>query len=154
MISFSRALADLYPCVRELPSLGDFAHKFRAEGVVVVAVSGDEDAVQYRNFLNDHHVVVGTHRDPSRRISKSFGSYTLPETYLIQDGRICAQGRGWDRLDERRYSFFRAHAARPPLEPYCSAVFQSCPATVEVNSCACRTSGRLEFPAAHAFNNC
>lgn len=53
------------PCVKELPSLSDFARKFRPQGVVVLAISGDEDAVKYRDFLTDHHILVETHRDPS-----------------------------------------------------------------------------------------
>jgi cytochrome c biogenesis protein CcmG/thiol:disulfide interchange protein DsbE len=76
------------PCVKELPSLSDFARKFRSEHVVVVAVGGDEDAGKYRRFLRDHRVVLETYRDPARRISKSFGTYLFPETYIIQDGRI------------------------------------------------------------------
>ena len=76
------------PCVKEMPSLTDFALKFRAEGVVVVAISADDDAEKYRRFVSDHHIVLGTYRDPSRSISKSFGTYMFPDTYIIQDARI------------------------------------------------------------------
>jgi cytochrome c biogenesis protein CcmG, thiol:disulfide interchange protein DsbE len=76
------------PCVKELPSLSDFARSFRAQGVVVVAVGADQDAQKYRRFLSDHRVALETYRDPSRRISKSFGTYAFPETYIIQRGRI------------------------------------------------------------------
>jgi cytochrome c biogenesis protein CcmG/thiol:disulfide interchange protein DsbE len=76
------------PCVKELPSLSDFARKFRSEHVVVVAIGADEDARKYRRFLRDHRVVLETYRDPARRIGKSFGTYLFPETYIIQDGRI------------------------------------------------------------------
>lgn len=76
------------PCVKELPSLSNFARAFRAKGVVAVAVSGDEDAQKYSRFLTDHHVALETYRDPSRQISKSFGTYEFPETYIIQHGQI------------------------------------------------------------------
>jgi peroxiredoxin len=76
------------PCVKEMPSLADFARKFRSQHVVVVAISGDEDAQKYRRFLRDHRIVLETYRDPDRRISKSFGTYMFPETYMIQDGRV------------------------------------------------------------------
>src|SRR6266566_2059786 len=76
------------PCVKELPSLSNFARAFRAQGVVVVAVSDDKDPEKYRRFLSDHHVVLETYRDPSRGISKSFGTYMFPETYILQHGRI------------------------------------------------------------------
>lgn len=76
------------PCVKEMPSLGDFARRFRTEHVVVVAVGGDEDAQKYRRFWHDHRIALETYRDRDRVISKSFGTYMFPETYIIQDGRI------------------------------------------------------------------
>lgn len=48
------------PCVEEMPSLSDFARKFRSEHVVVLAVGADEDARKYRRFLQDHSVTVDT----------------------------------------------------------------------------------------------
>jgi len=76
------------PCVQELPSLTSFARKFKSSGVVVAAISGDEDAQKYRRFLTDHHVALNTYRDPSRKIGESFGTYAYPETYVIQDGVV------------------------------------------------------------------
>jgi peroxiredoxin len=76
------------PCVAELPSLSAFARRFRSKRVVVVAVSGDEDPEKYSRFLRDHRIVLDTYRDPTRGISKSFGTSMFPETYVIQDGRI------------------------------------------------------------------
>src|SRR5271169_2306386 len=51
------------PCVKEMPSLNDFARKFRSEHVIVVAVGGDEDAQKYRRFLHDHRIALETYRD-------------------------------------------------------------------------------------------
>jgi len=76
------------PCVKELPSLSTFARRFRSENVTVVAVSGDDDSSKYRRFLRDHHVTLETYRDPSRNISKRFGTFMFPETYVIQNGMI------------------------------------------------------------------
>ena len=76
------------PCVAELPSLSAFARKFRSKHVVVVAVSGDEDPQKYSRFLLDHKIVLDTYRDPARRMSKSFGTFMFPETYIIQNDRI------------------------------------------------------------------
>ena len=59
-----------------------------SEHVVVVAIGGDEDAQKYRRFLQDHRIALETYRDPDRLISKSFGTFMFPETYIIQDGRI------------------------------------------------------------------
>lgn len=76
------------PCVAELPSLSAFERKFRSRHVIVLAVSGDEDAEKYGRFLRDHQIVLDTYRDPDLRISKSFGTFLFPETYIIQRGRI------------------------------------------------------------------
>lgn len=95
------------PCVRELPSLSEFARAFRSKGVVVVAVGGDADVEKYRRFLADYHVELLTYRDPTRRISRAFGTDAFLETYLIQKGRIIGKG-GWrDRLDRERRRLLR-----------------------------------------------
>jgi peroxiredoxin len=102
------------PCVEELPSLSDFARAFRAQGVVVVAVGADHDAQKYRRFLSDHGVALETYRDPSRRISKSFGTYEFPETFIIQNGRIVRKvvgGIDWMSADIT--SFVRTQLAQP-----------------------------------------
>ena len=90
------------PCVKELPSLSEFARAFRSKGVVVVAVSGDEDGEKYQRFLADHHVELETYWDPTRRISRAFGTDAFPETYLIQKGRIIGKvvgGADWSGQD-------------------------------------------------------
>jgi cytochrome c biogenesis protein CcmG, thiol:disulfide interchange protein DsbE len=90
------------PCVKELPSLSEFARAFRSKGVVVVAVGSDEDGEKYQRFLTDHHVQLGTYRDPTRRISKAFGTDAYPETYLIHNGRIIGKvvgGIDWTGQD-------------------------------------------------------
>jgi len=100
------------PCVKEMPSLSDFARRFRSEHVVVVAVGGDEDARKYRRFLRDHRIVLETYRDPDRRIGKSFGTYMFPETYIIQDGRIIRKVVGGiDWMSDDMAAFVRARSA-------------------------------------------
>jgi hypothetical protein len=97
----------------ELPSLTGFAHAFRPEGVVVVAIGGDEDGQKYRRFLRDHGVSLETYRDPARRISKSFGTDMFPETYLIQDGRIVRKVVGGiDWMSDDIASFMRVRLTR------------------------------------------
>lgn len=79
----------------------------------MVAVSADEDVAKHRKFLSDHHVALETHRDPSRRISQSFGTYMFPETYLIQDGRIVRKVVGpIDWIGDDIGSFVRTRLTR------------------------------------------
>jgi cytochrome c biogenesis protein CcmG, thiol:disulfide interchange protein DsbE len=100
------------PCVQELPSLTSFARKFKSRGVVVVAISGDEDAKKYRRFLTDHHVALNTYRDSSRKIGERFGKYVYPETYVIQDGVVVRKVVGAiDWTGDETGSFVRGRLA-------------------------------------------
>jgi len=69
------------PCIEEVPSLVDLQR--RLPRVTVVAVSSDEDASVYRQFLIDNHVDFVTVRDPSGRVPKLYGTIKIPETYVI-----------------------------------------------------------------------
>jgi len=77
------------PCIEETPSLEDFAREFAPQGVVVLGVSNDGNDGQYRRFLQRFHVEFETTRDPGNNISASYGTFQLPETYLIdRNGRV------------------------------------------------------------------
>lgn len=74
------------PCVEEFPSLMKLVDRFNGE-VVLVAVSADRERGELDNFLQtfkavDHPGVVVLW-DQSLEIAKSFGTVTLPETYII-----------------------------------------------------------------------
>ena len=49
------------PCIEELPTL--IAMQHRLPDVVVLAVSTDEDATAYRQFVTDNHIDLLTVRD-------------------------------------------------------------------------------------------
>jgi cytochrome c biogenesis protein CcmG/thiol:disulfide interchange protein DsbE len=76
------------PCVREIPTLNEFQRQFRDQGVVVVAVSIDKNPAKYQNFLNRFHVSFDTMRDPEADISSSYGTFQIPETYIIKNGKV------------------------------------------------------------------
>jgi cytochrome c biogenesis protein CcmG, thiol:disulfide interchange protein DsbE len=69
------------PCIEELPSLVELQH--RIPQVTVVAISSDEDAAVYRQFLVDNRVDFLTVRDSSDRVPKLYGTIKIPETYVI-----------------------------------------------------------------------
>jgi len=50
---------------------------------VVLGVSIDTNEAAYRRFLSRHPVAFQTGRDPDSNISASFGTYKVPETYII-----------------------------------------------------------------------
>lgn len=77
------------PCISELPSLNEFAAEYADKGVVVFGVSIDKNERLYDNFLRQRHVVFDTARDPEANISSSYGTFLIPETYIIdRNGKV------------------------------------------------------------------
>jgi peroxiredoxin len=57
--------------------------------VVVVGISMDSNEARYKRFLQRFPVSFVTKRDPSWDISTSYGTFQLPETYIInRSGRV------------------------------------------------------------------
>jgi peroxiredoxin len=75
------------PCIAETPSLVRMQQKLKDKGVVVVAISADEDEGAYHRFINKYAMDFVTVRDPSTKIQRMYGTIQLPETYIIdRDG--------------------------------------------------------------------
>lgn len=94
------------PCIQEIPSLDRFQKEFAHQGVKVVAISIDKNAQKYRNFLDHVHVSFETARDPAADVSTKYGTFQIPETYIIKDGRIMRkfpEGENWLSEDITRY---------------------------------------------------
>ena len=71
------------PCVQEVPSLEVFQKEFAAQGVVVLGVSVDKNEKLYHRFLDQFPVSFQVARDPSWDIAANYGTFQLPETYII-----------------------------------------------------------------------
>ena len=71
------------PCVEETPSLVQMQQRMKDKGVVVLAVSEDEDEAAYHRFLKDHGVNLLTVRDGEHKSNTLYGSIRFPETYVI-----------------------------------------------------------------------
>jgi len=71
------------PCIEEMPSLMAMQRQLRDKGVVVLAVSTDEDADAYRNFLTKYNIDLLTVRDPRQASNTLYGTFKFPETYVI-----------------------------------------------------------------------
>jgi cytochrome c biogenesis protein CcmG/thiol:disulfide interchange protein DsbE len=76
------------PCVEEVPSLNQFQRRFASSGVVVVAVSIDKNPQKYATFLHKIPVSFLTARDPKAGVSSEYGTYQIPESYIIKDGVV------------------------------------------------------------------
>jgi cytochrome c biogenesis protein CcmG, thiol:disulfide interchange protein DsbE len=71
------------PCIEEMPSLLQLNQRFKSKGVVVLAVSTDDDDTAYHQFLKDHHVDLLTVRDDGKKSNTLYGTFKFPETYII-----------------------------------------------------------------------
>ncbi len=69
------------PCLAEVPSLVAL-HARLGEGVVIFAVSEDEDETAYRNFIRDHNIKFLTIRDTGHS-NRLYGTLAFPETFII-----------------------------------------------------------------------
>jgi cytochrome c biogenesis protein CcmG, thiol:disulfide interchange protein DsbE len=77
------------PCITELPSLNEFAREYASQGVVVLGISSDKNEHLYKTFLTQRQVAFDTARDPEANISASYGTFQIPETYLIdRNGKV------------------------------------------------------------------
>jgi cytochrome c biogenesis protein CcmG/thiol:disulfide interchange protein DsbE len=77
------------PCVEELPSMNQFAQEYGSQGVVVLGISIDKNEKLYKRFLTQMHVAFDTARDPEADISASYGTFQIPETYIIdRNGKV------------------------------------------------------------------
>jgi cytochrome c biogenesis protein CcmG/thiol:disulfide interchange protein DsbE len=71
------------PCIAETPSQVNMQRRLQTKGVVVVAISADEDEAAYRGFIKNYGINFVTVRDPSKRIQHLYGTIQIPETYVI-----------------------------------------------------------------------
>jgi len=77
------------PCIEEIPTLDAFQRQFAKQGVVVLGVSIDRNEKIYRRFLDRAQVSFQTARDPEANISASYGTFQVPETYIIdRSGKV------------------------------------------------------------------
>ena len=77
------------PCVQEMPSLNELQKMFAGQGVVVVGVSVDRNPQLYQNMVKRFQVSFPTMRDPDENLSYMFGTYKVPETYIIdRNGKV------------------------------------------------------------------
>lgn len=93
-------------CIDEIPSLNQFQQRFGKSGVVVVAVSIDKSEKRYKAFLDRFHVAFETARDPNAHVSDVYGTYQIPESYIIKGGRVVrkfANGEDWTSDDITQY---------------------------------------------------
>ncbi len=94
------------PCVEEAPSLNEFAKTFKDSGVVVLGVSVDRNEQLYRNFVKRFDVSYPTARDPEENLSYRYGTYKIPESYIIdRNGKVVRKYAGLPERDGQAISW-------------------------------------------------
>lgn len=71
------------PCIAETPSLVAMSHRVRDQGVVVLAVSIDDDDSAYHRFIKEQGMDMLTVRDADKKSNDLYGTHVFPETYII-----------------------------------------------------------------------
>lgn len=102
-------------CLEELPSMNQFAQEYGNQGVVVLGVSIDKNEKLYHRFLTQMHVTYDTARDPDANISNSYGTFQLPETYIIdRNGKVLEKAdNAFNWMDPQFLARMRTMLASP-----------------------------------------
>jgi peroxiredoxin len=95
------------PCREEMPDLERLYQRFQAQGLVVLAISGDK-ASDLRNYLAEQKVSFPLLVDPDDKVRERFRVAGIPKTFLYdREGRLAGQtldrttASGWIALLNR-----------------------------------------------------
>lgn len=98
------------PCIEEWPSLNEFTRRYQNKGVTVLAVSIDRNEKKYKEFLERNKAAFLTSRDPESNLPASYGTFLVPETYIIdREGKVVykvANAQNWS--DPAFLNFFES----------------------------------------------
>ena len=74
------------PCRKSFPALEALHQRYKAQGLVVIGVSVDEDPAAMSRFLKQHPVSFSTVRDPGQKLVKATGISAMPTSVLVDRG--------------------------------------------------------------------
>ncbi|MDR3723758.1 MAG: TlpA disulfide reductase family protein [Terracidiphilus sp.] len=93
------------PCVLEMPSLLALHHQL--PNVAILAISVDEDASAYSNFIARRRIDLITVRDPEQKAANLFHSDMWPETFVIDRQGVIRRkfvgAQDWTSPEIRQY---------------------------------------------------
>jgi peroxiredoxin len=103
------------PCVEETPGLEKFAEQMRNQGVTVLGVSVDTDAVALQRFVRQYGLSFPMARDPTQAVASRYGTFKFPETYILdREGRVAEKIIGAANWQDPRIVGFVQQLARGP----------------------------------------
>jgi cytochrome c biogenesis protein CcmG, thiol:disulfide interchange protein DsbE len=71
------------PCTEEMPDLEALSRRFQSQKLRVITIGEDSDIQEVRKFYEAHALTLPAYVDEKNRISKMYGVYKFPETFLI-----------------------------------------------------------------------
>lgn len=84
------------PCRRSFPWLDEMQSKYRAQGLVVIAVNMDAEPREAEAFLQEFPVSFRIVRDTDGSLARSFDVVAMPSSYVIdRNGNIVARHLGF-----------------------------------------------------------
>lgn len=79
------------PCRREIPDLDALYKRFRDQGLVILAITGEEASI-VRPFISQQIVSYPVLLDPARKVKELFLVDGIPESFVYdREGRLVAQ---------------------------------------------------------------
>lgn len=77
------------PCVKSFPIMDELQKKYGPQGLVIIAVSVDDNKSDMENFLKTHPVSFSVVRDVGHKLVEKTGISAMPSSFLMdKNGRI------------------------------------------------------------------
>ncbi len=71
------------PCKASFPAMAELHQRFAGRGLVILAISVDQDGKAYARFLDKNHPPFATVRDLDQKLVAAFGAQTMPTSFLV-----------------------------------------------------------------------
>jgi peroxiredoxin len=90
-------------CAKQLTLLDRLYSTYRSSGLVVLAVSVDDEPLHAEEYARAHAASFALLLDTAKAVSRAYAIDSLPSTVLIDRGGIVRYWHGDDRADDRSY---------------------------------------------------
>ena len=88
------------PCREEMPAMERLYQRYKAQGLVVIAISVDSDIVVVPPFVKQNKLTFLIGHDPKMALAERYGVRALPSSFLVdKKGNLAALAigpRAWD----------------------------------------------------------
>jgi peroxiredoxin len=79
------------PCRKEMPDLETLYQEFKAQGLLILAIS-DEDMSKVKPFIAEHHTTYPILLDPGRKVNELFQVEGIPKSFVYdREGKLVAE---------------------------------------------------------------